>query len=348
MSAVAVVSVKELAEGAVKELAVGENGFPGVVGVDLGGVRGAGVLGRAVERLAAYEGILVGLVATAQPLEAARVLAPHLDVTLARSGRALPRPYVGVADPPEALAELHEKAAARPQAASVLGAVLRAGVRLDVPQALDLESFAYSTLLGGGEFASWLAGRGPAEPPAEVAEPVLLSRDGELLHVTLNRPERRNAYGRQVRDALVEALSLPGHDTSIRRVLLDGAGPVFCAGGDLAEFGTAPDLATAHFIRTRAGAALPLHRLRERVTVRVHGTCVGAGVELPAFAGAVVASPGTTFRLPEVAMGLIPGAGGTVSLPRRIGRWRTLHLALTGASLDVETALAWGLVDRLA
>jgi enoyl-CoA hydratase/carnithine racemase len=123
---------------------------------------------------------------------------------------------------------------------------------------------------------------------------------------------------------------------------------VFSSGGDLDEFGTTPDLATAHFVRTRAGAAFPLHHLADRLEARLHGTCVGAGIELPAFAVHVVAAPGTTFRLPEIGMGLIPGAGGTVSIPRRIGRWRTLYLALAGTALDAETALAWGLVDRLA
>ena len=130
--------------------------------------------------------------------------------------------------------------------------------------------------------------------------------------------------------------------------MLTGAGPAFCAGGDLDEFGTAPDLVSAHFVRTRAGAALPLHRLAGRTEVRVHGACVGAGVELPAFAGRVLAAPTATFRLPELGMGLIPGAGGTVSLPRRIGRWRTLFAALSGEPLDAVTALAWGLADEIA
>lgn len=94
-------------------------------------------------------------------------------------------------------------------------------------------------------------------------------------------------------------------------VVLDGAGPLFSAGGDLAEFGTAPDLSTAHFVRTRGGAGILMHRLAGRLEVRLHGPCVGAGIELPAFAGRVVARSDATFRLPEVAMGLIPGAGGT-------------------------------------
>jgi enoyl-CoA hydratase/carnithine racemase len=69
-------------------------------------------------------------------------------------------------------------------------------------------------------------------------------------------------------------------------------------------------------------------------------------MELPAFARCVVARDDTWFQLPELGMGLIPGAGGTVSLPRRIGRWRTAWLAISGARLDVDMAARWGLVDH--
>jgi enoyl-CoA hydratase/carnithine racemase len=80
----------------------------------------------------------------------------------------------------------------------------------------------------------------------------------------------------------------------------------------------------------------------------VHGACIGAGVELPAFAGRVVARPDATFRLPEVSMGLVPGAGGTVSIPRRIGRERFAPWALAGETIDATTALSWGLVDEIS
>ena len=90
-----------------------------------------------------------------------------------------------------------------------------------------------------------------------------------------------------------------------------------------------------------------MHRCADRTTVRVHGACIGAGLELASFSRRVVAHPDTVFQLPEVAMGLIPGAGGTVGLPLRIGRQRTAHLALTGTALDARTALAWGLVDEI-
>jgi enoyl-CoA hydratase/carnithine racemase len=200
-------------------------------------------------------------------------------------------------------------------------------------------------LLAGPEFARWLAGHNRKSDPQPTEAPVLVSRDDSTLHVTLNRPERRNAYSSFVRDALIEALAIPTYDESIELVELTGRGPAFCSGGDLDEFGTTPDVATAHIIRLTRSAGRLLHELRARTHVRVHGACVGAGVELAAFAGRVSAQADAFFWLPELSMGLIPGAGGTVSLPRRIGRWRTAWLALSGQRIDVDTALRWGLVD---
>jgi enoyl-CoA hydratase/carnithine racemase len=91
-----------------------------------------------------------------------------------------------------------------------------------------------------------------------------------------------------------------------------------------------------------------LSDLGTRVTAHVHGACIGAGVEIPAFCARVHATPDAVFRLPEVAMGLIPGAGGTASLPRRIGRFRTNYLALSGFEIDANTAQRWGLVDLIS
>ena len=295
--------------------------------------------------------LLVG-VATRPLSEPARRAMPALDLTLATApaaaeGLAVGREGLVVADVDAEVAALCEVVRRFPQAAVVLGQVLRATGGLAVTAALDVESFAYSMLLGGPEFRGWLAARGDRALPPMADEPVLADRDGGLLRITLNRPERRNAYGRQLRDALTGALQVALWDPTVTRVELAGAGPCFCSGGDLAEFGTTPDLATAHFVRTMGGAGRLLHELRDRAVVTVHGPCVGAGVELPAFAGRVIAAPGTTFTLPEVAMGLIPGAGGTVAIPRRIGRWRAFYLALTGRPLDAATALSWGLIDGL-
>jgi enoyl-CoA hydratase/carnithine racemase len=151
-----------------------------------------------------------------------------------------------------------------------------------------------------------------------------------------------------MRDALCAALDLPLEDASIEEIILRGAGAAFCAGGDLDEFGHARDAASAHLTRTTRSAAPLIHRLRERIECHVHGACIGAGIELPAFADRVVAAPDAFFQLPEVAMGLIPGAGGTVSIVNRIGRLRTAFLALSNQRIDAPTALIWGLVDEIA
>jgi enoyl-CoA hydratase/carnithine racemase len=235
-----------------------------------------------------------------------------------------------------------------PFAAATLAHVLRAGRTASVEDALLLESLAYATLQGGPELARWLATRpAPAALAASPAPVVDVARDGDVLAITLVRPERHNAFSARMRDALVEALGLAEADATLD-VVLRGAGPSFCSGGDLDEFGTCADPPTAHLIRMTRSPARLLANLGARVRAEVHGACIGAGIELAAFAGRVTATPDAFFQLPEVAMGLIPGAGGTASLPRRIGRQRTAYLALTGARIDAATALAWGLVDAIA
>jgi len=247
------------------------------------------------------------------------------------------------------LARVAETTARTPIAAATCAQLLRLGVWRDVEGGLVAESLAYATLQAGPEFAAWRDAH-PARPVRSEgdAPPLRVVREGERLHVTLHRPARRNAFSAAMRDALVEALALALEDGSLREVLLDGAGPAFCAGGDLDEFGTRPDPATAHLVRTTRSAARALAACAPRVVAVVHGACIGAGLELAAFAGRVRARPDARFALPELAMGLVPGAGGTVSLPRRIGRHRTAWLALTGTAIDAATALDWGLADELA
>jgi enoyl-CoA hydratase/carnithine racemase len=265
--------------------------------------------------------------------------APDLDVLVC--ARPDPPPPWVAAD----VAPLVAAAANAPQAAVVLAQVLRAGEHLDVEGALTLESLAFSTLQTGDRFQRWLADK-PARAKADEPEPaVLVARQGERLDLTLNRPTRRNAVDVRLREALVEALKIAAADPSITDIRLRGNGACFSSGGDLDEFGTAEDPATSHLVRTTRGPAWWTAIVADRLTAEVHGACVGAGVELSAFARTVVARPGTTFRLPEVGMGLIPGSGGTASIPRRIGRQRAAYLALSDAAVDVGEALRWGLVD---
>ena len=237
--------------------------------------------------------------------------------------------------------------AASPAAAVALVQLLRLSEGRSTADGLVAESLAYSTLQSGPQFQEWLASKSSRQVPVNSEPPVLAERTGSTLRLTLNRPERHNAFSAEMRDRLVEQLRAAWADPSLDGIVLEGAGPTFCSGGDLAEFGTTPDPGTAHHVRSVRSAAFWLDRLAAKTRVFVHGTCVGAGVELPAYAHDVSAHPDTTFRLPEVAMGLVPGAGGTVSIARRIGRQRLCFFALTNTEVNAATALSWGLIDRI-
>ncbi len=240
-----------------------------------------------------------------------------------------------------------ERTDQHPLAATALAVLLRASETLSVEHGLAAESAVYSTLQAGPEFAAWRATRPTAIVPPDAAPPVLVDRAGDELLVTLNRPARHNAVSAGLRDALTEALTVAASDPSIAAVRLTGAGRSFSSGGDLDEFGSFPNPATAHVTRLTRSPARLAHLLGDRLEVHLHGACMGAGIELPAFARRVVAAQDVAIALPEVGLGLIPGAGGTVSLPRRIGRQRTALLALSGRTIGAATALAWGLVDEV-
>jgi enoyl-CoA hydratase len=244
-----------------------------------------------------------------------------------------------------------------PLASTALVQLLRLSAGRDVHEGLIAESLVYSMLQSGPEFACWLA-QNSGSDGAEVSPDnvsvsategaaVLVERDGSALALTLNRPQRRNAFNTEMRDALVAGLSLAVSDDSVTEIVLRGAGPSFCAGGDLGEFGSFADPATAHAVRSTRNPGRLLDQCAERLRVEVHGACVGAGAELPAFAGRVSARKDAFFELPEVSMGLVPGAGGTVSIAGRIGRHKTAYLALSGLRVDAATALSWGLVDEI-
>ena len=260
-----------------------------------------------------------------------------------------PSPYdvlLSAGDP--MLPALVAQVARCPVAAASLAVLLRRSEQRPVEDGLAAESAVYSTLQAGPEFAAWRRSRGDGGLPPDLEPPVLVDRVGDELHVTLNRPRRHNAVTAALRDGLSEALTLAAADDTIAAVHLSGNGPSFCSGGDLAEFGSFPDPATAHVTRLTRSPARLAHQIADRLHVHLHGACMGAGIEVPALASRVIAAPDTVIALPELALGLVPGAGGTASIPKRIGRHRAAALALSGSRIDAATALAWGLVDEIA
>lgn len=294
-------------------------------------------------------GVVVG-VGSAGELARSQSWLDAVTFTLSED-RCADRRVVTVESVPAALSELRTRCERWPHASSVCDDVLRAVP----PDAATLagvvtESLAYSTLQAGPEFARWLAERGQAAMP-EIADPVLAERDGDTLRIRFNRPHRHNAFSTDARAALLEALTVAQLDPSVTAIVLSGNGPSFCSGGDLAEFGSFADPASAHLARTRHSPALVLDALTARLgrscRAEVHGRVLGSGLEMAAFCGWIEAQEDSVFGLPELSLGLIPGAGGTVSVTRRIGRWRTAYLVLSGRTIGANTALDWGLVDAI-
>jgi Enoyl-CoA hydratase/isomerase len=276
---------------------------------------------------------------------------PVLDVAsfdaLVTTRRAAPAPWVSVV--PERLdAQLDQvcrMTQSAPIATSVLARVLRIAEQLPFEDALEVESLAYSALLGGAEFSRWRSARSLGETRIEGA--IRYERHDDLVTLTLASPDSGNAMTAAMRDALYEALASVLDDPSAPGVVLKAEGRCFSTGGYLPEFGTATDLAQAHAIRTLRSSTKLLHRLGNRAEVHLHGACIGSGIEVPAAAVRRIGTPGTFVQLPELRMGLIPGAGGTASLASAIGRQRLMWLILGAFRLGAETARDWGLLHAI-
>jgi hypothetical protein len=253
---------------------------------------------------------------------------------------------VVLAEDDPVLDRVEENLAARPIAGGTLALLLRAATLRSIGDGLVAESAAYSVLQAGPEFAAWRAAN-PPRAERDDGPRVRTERVRDTLVITLIRPDRLNALDAQMRDELVDALSLAAADSGVASVEWRGEGRSFCAGGDLDEFGTRPDPASAHLVRLLRSVGRMLAQLKKPTVTYLHGPCLGSGIELAAFTDTVVGAPDTTLALPEIGLGLVPGAGGTVSLTRRIGRLRTASLAFSAEPIDVMTAKEWGLVDRI-
>ncbi len=179
---------------------------------------------------------------------------------------------------------------------------------------------------------------------------ILYSVDGPVARLTLNRPTRINALSLAMRDDLHEALSSFRDDPALRVAVISGAGERgFCAGADLIEFGTAPSQDVARRTRQRRDLWGLLASIRKPLVAALHGYVIGAGVEISGLCDIRVASQDAVFALPEVSIGMIPGAGGTQTFPRAVGLGAGLARLLAERTdrMSAGEALSRGFVHRV-
>ncbi|MGH7842092.1 MAG: enoyl-CoA hydratase/isomerase family protein [Candidatus Binataceae bacterium] len=181
----------------------------------------------------------------------------------------------------------------------------------------------------------------------EANDAVLYEKRGAIAWVTLNRPDKLNAYNIEMRDALYAALSAIHDDPEIGAMVLRGAGQAFSTGGDVSEFGQAPSPIAARWIRFRRDVWGRLKSLTIPTVAAVHGFTVGGGMEMALLCDFAIAADDARFCLPETGLGMVPGVAGTQTAPRRLkGGW-ALDLCLTGRWIDARQALFIGLVAEV-
>jgi isohexenylglutaconyl-CoA hydratase len=194
-----------------------------------------------------------------------------------------------------------------------------------------------------------------SEPTLPACQSLLLRRDGWQLHVTLNRPEARNAMSFAMVRELTDVFHAAAADRSLRAIILRGAGGNFCAGGDIKDMAAArssepgPDgkdpLAAGN--RTFGAMLQAAEAAPQAVVAIVEGAVMGGGFGLCCVSDVAIADPAAKFRLPETGLG-VPPAQIAPFIVRRVGLTQARRLAVTGGALDAAQALALGLVHHVS
>jgi enoyl-CoA hydratase/carnithine racemase len=173
---------------------------------------------------------------------------------------------------------------------------------------------------------------------------IVTDRDGAVLTITMNRPEKKNALTHAMYDAMADALSIAVSDAQIRVILITGSGDAFTAGNDLGDFLNAPPTGTdspvLRFLRALSAAEKP-------VVAAVNGIAVGIGTTMLLHCDLVYAARSAVFSAPFVNLALVPEAASSLLLPRRIGHAKAAELFLMGGRMDAGQAEASGLVAAL-
>ena len=179
-------------------------------------------------------------------------------------------------------------------------------------------------------------------------ETAIYEKNEGIACVTLNRPDALNAFSVRMRDDLFEILSAIKQDDEVRVVIFKGAGTrAFCAGADLTEFLTAASVVKARRIRAIRDLWRLFLSIPQPLLAALHGYVLGSGIEIALYCDLRIASRDVIFGMPEGSLGILPGAGGTQTLPRIMGIPAALDMILTGRRLGGQEALERGLVNRI-
>jgi enoyl-CoA hydratase len=171
---------------------------------------------------------------------------------------------------------------------------------------------------------------------------------GPIAVITVNRPDKLNALNADTVGELHHAAQLAAADDAIRAVILTGAGEKsFVAGADIAELAKMTPLSGITVSRQGQDTLRFLETMQKPVIAAVNGFALGGGLELALACHIRIASENAKFGLPEVKLGIIPGYGGTIRLPRIVGRGRALEIMLSGEMIDAQEAFRIGLVNRV-
>lgn len=174
---------------------------------------------------------------------------------------------------------------------------------------------------------------------------ILLSREGPLGIVQLNRPKALNALSSEVMAELVKALEELDKDESVHAIILTGGDKVFAAGADLREMAQATPVDL--ILGRRFELWDRIRKISKPVIAAVSGYCLGGGNELAMNCDIIIASENATFGQPEVNVGIMPGAGGTQRLTRAVGKHKAMEMILTGKPVSADEANRMGLVNRV-